>query len=108
VITQCSPKSEHHPTRLEEAHFGVRLLRATPAQRLVEAASAGQITHAESYEADALFQVESIPRRLPRKRRLRTPGSECPLPPDRARRHPEASDRRRSQVEAHDHSKIGI
>jgi hypothetical protein len=68
VITQCSPKSEHHPTRLEEAHFGVRPLSTTPAQRLVEAASAGQTTHAESYEADALFQVESIPRRLPPKK----------------------------------------
>ncbi len=60
VTTESSPKTEHHPACLEEAHFIVGLLSAGSTQRLIETTSSGQVGHAEGHQTDALFHMTSM------------------------------------------------
>jgi hypothetical protein len=60
------PQTEDHPPSLEEANFVVGLLGCAPPQHLIEAPGPRQVGYTQGYEADALFHLQSIARRLPR------------------------------------------
>src|SRR6266487_2636191 len=60
VTTERGPQAEDHPAGLEEADVVVRLLRAAPAELLVERPCARQVGDAESHETDALLHARRI------------------------------------------------
>jgi Bacterial protein of unknown function (DUF899) len=60
VTPERRPQAEDHPPSLKEADLIVGLLRAVPAERLVERTGSGQIGDAKRHKADALVHAKSL------------------------------------------------